>query len=368
MLHHWLKPLPKAFVERIDGWPEHTLGRQVRVASARGACFDGAKVALLGAGEAPALAVREYLYRMSGAFPHHAVMDVGNLRRDEPAFLRAVLFELLQANILPVVIAADDDFAQMQFLAYEEVRTMISLAVVDGWVRPAEAADLPWIEQRAYGVLLKPRHPRLFHFAHIGSQVHQVPEGWSRYLSAQHFDLLRLGKSRAAVEEAEPLLRDADLLCFHLDALKAAEAPGVPASSPAGYTWEEACQLCRYAGLSDKLSSLGIYGFVQERCAQTARGVAQLIWYFLDGFFHRKGDFPLSTDGLKEYIVDFRELNFQLTFWKSMRSGRWWLQAPSASAANHGRHYLVPCSFQDYQAACREELPERLLQALHRFA
>ncbi|MCK6692611.1 MAG: hypothetical protein L6Q97_10970 [Thermoanaerobaculia bacterium] len=71
---------------------------------------------------------------------------------------------------------------------------------------------------------------------------------------------------------------------------------------------------------------------------------------------------------MTEYIVDFRGLNYQLTFWKSIRSGRWWMQTPVTTRKKHQRHYLIPCSFQDYQAACREELPDRLLQAMNRFS
>jgi formiminoglutamase len=60
-------------------------------------------------------------------------------------------------------------------------------------------------------------------------------------------------------------------------------------------------------------------------------------------------------------------LNYQLTFWKSTKSGRWWMQVPMKTKRQHERHRLVPCSYQDYQSACREELPERLMQAFGRF-
>ncbi len=347
--------------------PGYSLGRQIRLVTPRGAKLEGIKVALIGANEAAAQAVRAYLYRMAYPFPPQEIADLGNLRRNDPASFRSVLLDLISANILPVVMAAPDVLARVQFLVYEDMKSVVNLAVVDEQLRTAETSEVA-PEQAVYVGIVHPRHPLLFYFGLIGYQTHLVPHFWIEHLAEHHFELLRLGKSRAAIEEAEPILRDADLLCFHLAALKGAEAPGVLHPSPSGYTWEEACQLCRYAGMSDKLTSVGFYGMARETCTQTAQGVAQMIWYFLEGFFQRKGDFPLSTDGLKEYIVDFRDLNFQLTFWKSTRSGRWWLQAPAVSSDNLGRHYLIPCSFQDYQAACREELPDRLLQALRRFS
>jgi formiminoglutamase len=225
-------------------------------------------------------------------------------------------------------------------MAYQDAKALVNLAVIDETFR----------RETVYGQLLMPRHPLLFHFGLLGVQVHQTAPELLEMIAKNNFDLVRLGKSRAALEETEPILRDADLLAFHLNALKQSEAPGVLQPSPSGFFVEEACQLCRYAGMSDKLTSFGIYGFTPEndKEGQTAQVLAQMIWYFLEGFFNRK-------------------LNYQLTFWKSNKSGRWWMQVPVATKRKYERHRLVPCSFQDYQSACREELPERLMQAMGRF-
>jgi formiminoglutamase len=124
--------------------------------------------------------------------------------------------------------------------------------------------------------------------------------------------------------------------------------------------------LTRYAGMSDKLTSIGFYGLNQSD-GHTEQAVAQLIWYFLDGFYNRKGDYPVSTKGLTEYVVELPTYNYHLIFWKSSKSGRWWLQVPNDTKRKHQRHRLIPCSYQDYQMACRQELPERMIQAFKRF-
>ena len=41
--------------------------------------------------------------------------------------------------------------------------------------------------------------------------------------------------------------------------------------------------------------------------------------------------------------------------------------SPVLEEAGHERHRLVPCSYSDYQDACRNELPERIMQAQMRF-
>lgn len=362
MLQNWLKPLPATFSKWTDTLPDTALGQHI--VPFRGELPDLKKVqiALIGVGDKEANAVRQALYQTVGAFPKAAIADLGNLRKADAAQLIPVIYELLSGRVMPVILAADDRFARAQFLAYQDAKALVNLTVVDERCRFGAADEV-------YANLLSPRHPLLLHFGAIGLQVHQTPPALFDFMAKNHFDALRLGKSRAAIEETEPVLRDADLLAFHLSALKQSEAPGVVNASPSGFFAEEACQLCRYAGMSDKLTSFGLYGYQSglDRDAQTAQVAGQMIWYFLEGFFNRKKDYPVSTAGLTEYVVDFRQLNYQLTFWKSVKTGRWWMQVPVATRKKHERHRLIPCSFQDYQSACREELPERLMQALQRF-
>ena len=368
MLQNWLKPIPTTVQKSLDALPSHALGKNLVVYTDKLPSLKGVRLALIGAGDKEANAVRKSFYQMSYPFPKGSIADLGNLRRAEPGVLIPLMFELLSGNVLPVLLSRKNELASAQFLAYQEFKSLANLVVVDECFRlgnpKSDSAELA-----VYTPLLKPQHKLLFHFGLVGYQIHQTVPAWAEWLHKHNFDALRLGKTRQALEEAEPVLRDADLLTFHLSALKQAEAPGVLAPSPSGYFVEEACQLCRYAGMSDKLTSFGIYGFQleNEQGQQTGQAISQMLWYFLDGFFGRKNDFPASKTDLVEYIVDFRQLNYQLTFWKSSRSGRWWMQTPVNTQKKYQRHYLIPCSYQDYQAACREELPDRLMQALSRF-
>lgn len=363
MLQNWLKPLSASFLKPMNSLSAAHFGRNVLILNNQIPDLKKVKVALLGVGEKEANAVRECLYRTVFPFPKSMVTDLGNLRKPEASLLIPVVNELLAGKVLPIIIGGKDDFARAQFFAYQDTKALINMVAVDERFRFGD-------KEEVYTPLLDPIHSLLFNFGLVGLQTHQTPPDAMRFLAKNNFDTVRLGRSRAAIEETEPVIRDADLLAFHLGALKQSEAPAVLSASPSGYFTEEACQLCRYAGMSDKLTSFGVYGFRPEcdRESQTAQVVAQMIWYFLEGFFNRKNDFPASKSGLTEYIVAFRQLHYQLTFWKSAKSGRWWMQVPVATKKKHDRHRLVPCSYQDYQLACREELPERLMQALQRFS
>ena len=115
-----------------------------------------------------------------------------------------VIFELLSGKVLPVVLGANDELARAQFLAYQDAKALVNLTVVDETFR----------RETVYGQILQPRHPLLFHFGLLGLQVHQTPPDALDFLTKNNFDIVRLGKSRAAMEETEPVLRDADLFSF----------------------------------------------------------------------------------------------------------------------------------------------------------
>ena len=122
--------------------------------------------------------------------------------------------------------------------------------------------------------------------------------------------------------------------------------------------------------MADKVSSFGIYGYEAARDpeAVTADAIAQILWYFIEGFAHRKFDFPVSTEGLSQYLVRVDEASAELKFWKSERSGRWWLEMPFRGSEGRERHHLIACTYRDYEQACERRLPDRLIDAYKRFA
>ncbi|MDZ7847857.1 MAG: hypothetical protein U5L96_14460 [Owenweeksia sp.] len=71
--------------------------------------------------------------------------------------------------------------------------------------------------------------------------------------------------------------------------------PATPWGSPTIFG-EEACAICRYAGLSDKVSSFGIYENNPDldHNGQSSHLLAQMIWYFIEGYVNRKGDYPFA--------------------------------------------------------------------------
>jgi hypothetical protein len=88
--------------------------------------------------------------------------------------------------------------------------------------------------------------------------------------------------------------------------------------------------------------------------------IAQMIWYFVEGFYNRKADFPLNPKS--QYLIYKTTLTHdehELVFVKSKKSDRWWMQVPyPANGSLNERFHLVPCRYEDYQLATSGEMPD----------
>ena len=118
-----------------------------------------------------------------------------------------------------------------------------------------------------------------------------------------------------------------------------------------------------YAGMSDKLSSFGLFEYrsAMDRLGVGAMLLAQIIWYFVDGVAQRKGDFPKSsTRKYLKYTIHLNEDEHELIFYKSPKSDRWWVEVPYPDGRDtkYFRHLVVPCTYEDYQKASNGEMPD----------
>jgi formiminoglutamase len=368
MLEHWLQPVQTKNVEGFDKLEDWQFGRKIKLYT-EGSPVDlkTLQVALIGIGAEDADAVRTSLYRLSHPFGQVVVADLGNFRKVETSFIVPLLAELLASGIVPILIGYVEDFTLPQFQAFRNARKAVNLALIDEKIRHA-----PTLKAENYFLHTILDDPHLFNCAVIGLQTHFTDPSVLAHFEERNFELIRLGKLRTSLDEAEPIIRDADVVSVNLAALKMSEAPAQLDGSPNGLTSEDACQIAHFAGASDKLMSFGIYGFRQkfDKDQQTAQVVAQMIWYFVDGFSSRQRDFPMpaAMKQMMQYVVEIPSFEYRLTFWRSNRSNLWWMEIPLKAKRKHDRHRLVPCSYNDYLQACNDDLPERLFNAFRRFA
>lgn len=315
--------------------------------------------------------VRNYLYALYAVNPKMKVADLGNIKAghdisDTYFATKTVCEKLLKAGVIPIIIGGSQDITYANYMAYENMGQIVNITAIDS------AFDLGNAEEnfnsRSYLSKIILHQPNfLFNFTNVGYQTYFVDQEAVQLMRNLFFDVYRLGQMRANMEEVEPLVRNADLLSFDISAIRQPEAPGNANASPNGFNGEEACRIARYAGLSDKLTSFGLYEINPDKDfnGQTSHLAAQIIWYFMDGFYQRKGDFPheQKQDYFK-YTVGMEDHEHDIVFYKSKRSGRWWMQVPFSHSVEgkYERHFMVPCSFSDYEVANNNEVPDRWWQ------
>jgi arginase family enzyme len=317
--------------------------------------------------------VRKYLYALYRQSPKIKIADLGNINpgaeiEDTYFALKTIVSELMQKNIIPVIIGGSQDLTYANYLAYENMGQIINITAIDSHFNLGNAEEV--FNARSYLskiILHQPNY--LFNFTNLGYQTYFVDHQAVNLMNNLFFDVYRLGHVRANMQEAEPMVRNADMISFDISAIRQSDAPGNGNASPNGFYGEEACQITRYAGLSDKLTSIGFYELNPDKDynGQTAHLVAQMIWYFIEGYYNRKGDFPhkQKEEYLKYTVAIELDGEHQIVFYKSKRSGRWWMQVPlenPMSQSKYERHFMVPCSISDYQMATKGEIPDRWWQ------
>ena len=172
------------------------------------------------------------------------------------------------------------------------------------------------------------------------------------------FDCYRVGSVKENIDEMEPVIRNSNLFSFDISAIANAYAPANKIS-PNGLSGEESCLLMRYAGMSPNVDSIGIYGYnlEQDKDELTAKQIAHMLWYVLDGRSRGRREAELNeTDSFSEYHTAFAEV--ATTFLHSKKTGRWWMQLPDKR--------FIACSYKDYLLASSNEIPERWLRAQER--
>lgn len=323
-------------------------------------------ICLIGLNDFESNRIRDILLSMSSPSETFELFDLGNTRTEDGITNAIISQELIAIGATPIFIGRNINQCLVQYFGYHNSELLSNLVLIDDKLR-FQARDIR--QSRGYLDKIFDLSPlRLFHLSILGYQTHYVDSKALDFLHQHHFEFYRLGVLKYNIEECEPALRDADIVSFNISAIKASDAPGQTELGSSGFTSEEACQIARFCGMAYKVSSFGIYGFKVDRdpTGITADTIAQMVWYFIEGFINRKQDHPNSFKGLSEYVVHFDDNSTNLKFWKSESSGRWWMEIPYKLDASPRKHF-IPCSYNDYLSACEQQLPERLIDAYKRF-
>lgn len=312
--------------------------------------------------------IREKLYELKKGIATYKIADLGDLisgetLNDTYQLIRQVGDYLMKHQILPVFFGGSHDLDYGQYLSYQKMKKLVTMVNVDAKIDMEEVGSES--DRHAQEIVL--HQPNfLFSYTHLAYQSFLVDASLVNVLEKLYFDHVRLGQIRDNFKEIEPLIRDADLMSFDLCAIQSSVAPGAVDAQPFGLTGEEACQICWFAGTNEKLSSFGIYGYdpyFDDAHNKTAKVAAVMIWYFIEGFYSRKDSLSFKSADYIKYTVSLDTKPNTLVFYKSKRSGKWWMEIPHNETDRFDRVSTVPCSYSDYQLAQKGEIPERWINA-----
>ena len=364
MLDNWLKPISNEVILQIDSLSENQFGAKINTYNDKLPDLSNTDLVLIGLKEKEANAIRKHLF--STIFPPVKlnITDIGNIRNEADSFPIPVIKELVKSNILPIIIGGDVSFFMSQFQAYLESNDLLNTVFIqrdlDDFYNPSSKNPLLQI--------ISNHREKIFNASLIAYQAPYTNHESLDILKKNYFDVLRLGRIKSDIKITEPIIRDADFVFFNINAVRFADAPGQEYSVPSGLTLEESCQIGRYCGMNEKLGSFGVYGYFNDKDINelAAKMIAQIMWYFIEGFSLRSED-ALLDSSTQKYVIDAKLFDRQITFLKSSSSGRWWMLVPQIRDKVEQRHMYIPCSFEDYEQAKQDTLPERLINAIYRF-
>ncbi len=306
-------------------------------------------------------AIRKELYAMYFWHPEIRITDIGNIRpgaslADSYAALKTVIRECLDAEKRVIVLGGSHDLTTAQYGAYASRQNIIEATCVDALI------DIDMESRnRSDNFLMEmltgePNYIR--HYNHLAFQSYYVHPHMLQTMDKLRFDCFRVGHVKENIDEMEPVIRNSNMLSFDISAIANSYAPA-NRLSPNGLNGEEACVLLRYAGMSQEISTIGIYGYddTLDNNALTAKQISQMIWYFIDGSTRGRREAQLEDkSSFNEFHLAFAAV--ETVFLQSKKTGRWWMQLPDKK--------FIACSHRDYLLASTNEMPERWLRAQER--
>ncbi|WP_348822769.1 formimidoylglutamase [Flavobacterium aestuarii] len=311
-------------------------------------------------------AIRKKLY---GMFPGNwkaSIADLGdvlagNSKEDTYFAVKKITSGLIKRKIVPVIIGGSQDITYALYRAYDDLEQMVNLVAVDSkfdFGKENQAINADSFLTKI--IIDEPNN--LFNFCNIGYQTYYNSQEEIDLIEKLFFDAYRLGEVSNNISISEPVFRDADVVSIDLNSVKSSDSGDFVDFNPNGFNGKEICSLARYAGISDKVTSFGVFNHGSSK--QEAVIVAQICWYFIEGYNYRSNEYPFgSRENYLKYIVPLEEED--LVFYKSDKTDRWWIEIPHVlnSSNKLKKNTLLPCSYDEYLAACNQEMPERWWKA-----
>lgn len=297
------------------------------------------------------------------------IADLGNLPNgstvDDTYFaIKEIGYHLKQMNIVPVFIGGSHDVIFPLYQVFQTFNQLVNVVSVDRSFDFSQEDEL--ISGRSYMSRIIMDKPNvLFNYTNLGYQNYYCATEEKDLMNKLFFDSIRLGEVLDTVALSEPAFRDADIVGMDMKCLSWSATADPLKGNPNGIDSRTICALTRYAGISDRVSFLGIHELPSTPMMDQL--LAQMVWYFLEGFSLRFDEYPIAvTQGFIKYSVALSDQT--MVFYKSEKSQRWWMELTNHSHLNNKtkKATLIACTEKDYESAIHDHIPERWYNAMRR--
>lgn len=382
MNFNFLTPVSDAVLAHNELIAQQALGKKIKVHSQQNGIPDleDVQIAIIGVkenrndvnyigAEISFDSIRKTLYTLFPGNWYTSIADLGDIDPGETVedtyfAIRTAITVLVEKDIIPIILGGSQDLTYANYRAYDTILPMVNIVNVDTNFDLGDA-NLPIKNNSYVGKVIVEEPYNLFNYTTIGYQTYFNSQEEIDLLEKLYFEAYRLGEISGDINKVEPLMRDAHIVSLDLKSVRAAEVSDNQKYSPNGFSGKEICAISRYAGISNKVSSIGIYEYHNSKNdSATSMLVAQMIWYFIEGVNCRiQDDDFLNEKHYQKYNVLVEEDD--LTFYKSLKTGRWWIEIPFLPDVNNKlkKHTLLPCMYTDYVNATQGEIPERWYKA-----
>ncbi len=313
--------------------------------------------------------IRKSFYNLSPGNWSCNISDLGNLILSDNAEetygrLVSMLTILLKKKIIPVIVGGSQDLLYANYRAYDSFQNTVNIVNIDSNFDIGDSSK-PINNQSYLGKIILDEPHNLFNYSNIGFQTYHNSQEEIDLMDNLFFESYRLGDVSSSIKIVEPVMRDADIVSIDLKSIKSSELSSRQKFSPNGFDGKEICTISRYAGISNKVTSFGIFEYKSSNEDEiTEMLISQILWYFIEGVNCRLNDTDFENED--EYnIYSLTVEEYELTFFKSNITSRWWIEIfGEGSNTKLKQRTLLPCTMEDYEEAKSGNIPERWLKAI----
>jgi len=372
-----LKPNTSNFIEKINDLDKSYLGASVSFVdddiSIQGfdfciLCVNDCRGANSDESYIDFESVKTQLYRLFNGNWQVSILDLGLIeagdnKTDTYYAVQSITRQILEQNSIPILLCGSQDLLYAQYRAYDGHKYMVNLTNIDAKFDLGDSnSEMHNQSFLSHMVVNKPYN--LFNYANIGYQTFLNTQEEINLLEKMFFEAYRLGEISGNIKSIEPTLRDTDIVAIDITSIQN-QSLAQDNLYPNGLSNREICAISRYAGISDKVSSFGVYELQNLKSNTSKQLLAQVIWYFIEGVnlrLNEKAD--INNPNFNKYQVPVG--NETLVFYESRLSGRWWIEISSNFNLVNNKlkqHALLPCDKKNYISACNQTLPVRWIKA-----